>query len=70
MDDKGKTSDNGNEKPSVIPPEVSANPDVEDPRLYSPMQEADRPSPEQRTEQVAEPAAETEGDEPIADKAE
>lgn len=54
MDDKEKTSGNGNDKPAEIPPEVAANPDVEDPRLYSPMQEADRPSPEERVEQAEE----------------
>jgi hypothetical protein len=54
MDDKEKTSDSGGEKPSEIPPGVAENPDVEDPRLYSPMQEADRPSPEERVEQAEE----------------
>lgn len=54
MDDNEKASGNGNAKPADIPPEVAANPDVEDPRLYSPMQEADRPSPEERIEQAEE----------------
>ena len=54
MDDKEKASDSGGEKPSEIPPEVAANPDVEDPRLFSPMQEPDRPAPEKRVEQTDE----------------
>ena len=52
MDEKEKTPDNGEEKPSEIPPEVAENPDVEDPRLFSPMQEPDRPEPEKRVEQA------------------
>ena len=36
------------------PPEVEENPDVEDPRLFSPLQEADRPSTEQRIQHAAE----------------
>lgn len=70
MDDNEKTSDDGNDKPVEIPPEVAENPDVEDPRLYSPMQEADRPSPEERVEQVKESTGETDEEKPTIDKAE
>jgi hypothetical protein len=70
MDDKEKTSDSGGEKPSEISPEVAENPDVEDPRLYSPMQEADRPAPEERIDQVEESTGETGEEKPTTDKAE
>lgn len=70
MDDKEKNPEGGGEKPPEIPPEIAANPDVEDPRLYSPMQEADRPAPEERIEQVAEPPSESDEEISTADKAE
>ena len=70
MDDKEKASDSGGDKPSEIPPEVAENPDVEDPRLFSPMQEADRPAPEKRIEQVEESAGETGEEKAADDKAE
>ena len=30
--------------------EIEENPDLEDPRLYSPLQEPDRPAPEERSQ--------------------
>jgi hypothetical protein len=42
-----------------IPPEIAENPDAEDPRLYSPLQEADRPDPEQRVQPEDESQEET-----------
>jgi len=54
MDEQEKTSKSSEETPPEIPPEIAQNPDVEDPRLFSPIQEADRPAPEQRLEQVEE----------------
>jgi len=67
MDDDEKTSGKGDEKPVQIPSEIAENPDVEDPRLYSPMQEADRPAPEERVEQT-EVKEETAGDDKSADE--
>lgn len=70
MDDNEKTSGKGDEKPVEIPPEVAENPDVEDPRLYSPMQEADRPAPEQRVEQTEVKEESAGGDQSADEKAE
>jgi hypothetical protein len=70
MDDNEKTSKKAEKTPSEISPEIAENPDVEDPRLYSPMQEADRPAPEERIEQVEESTGETGEEKPPTDKAE
>ena len=59
MDEREKTSKSSEETPAEIPPEIAENPDVEDPRLFSPIQEADRPAPEERLEQVEEKAKES-----------
>jgi hypothetical protein len=40
--------------------EIEENPDLEDPRLYSPLQEPDRPAPEER-EQDEETSTSSEG---------
>lgn len=61
MDEQEKSSKNGEETPSEIPPEIAENPDVEDPRLFSPIQEGDRPAPEKRLEQVEKKVEESEG---------
>jgi len=42
--------------------EIEENPDLEDPRLYSPLQEPDRPAPKERTRD--------EEDEPITEASE
>ena len=34
--------------------EIEANPDIEDPRLYSPLQEPDRPDPSERKKEQEE----------------
>jgi len=52
----GRISSEGGEE---IPPEVAENPDAEDPRLYSPLQEADRPAPELRIQPEEETKEET-----------
>ena len=62
MDEQEKTSKNGEETPPAIPPKIAENPDVEDPRLFSPIQEGDRPAPEKRLEQSEKKAEESSGD--------
>ncbi len=61
MDEQEKHFENGEETPPEIPPEIAENPDVEDPRLFSPIQEGDRPAPEKRLEQVEKKVEESEG---------
>jgi len=38
--------------------EIERNPDLEDPRLYSPLQEPDRPHPSERTSEPEQPPCE------------
>jgi hypothetical protein len=40
--------------------EIDENPDLEDPRLYSPLQEPDRPSPSERVHEEEDESGKTE----------
>jgi hypothetical protein len=65
MSDENREKPDGSEaeEQRAADQDLERNPDVEDPRLYSPLQEADSASPEEREAECG-----SEGEEPCPDE--